>query len=205
MNQTKHSLTKLLALALTLTMLFSLTACESKKYSKATQAAPIGKHHVEIEVENYGVIKVELDGDAAPITVQNFLDLANAGYFNGSTFHRIIKGFVAQGGRAPANWTGEQARSIIGEFTANSQTNSLKHKRGTISMARQQYDYNSASSEFFICHQDCPSLDGQYAAFGQVTEGMDVVDKMVEVPVTDDNGTVPAEYQPVIKEVRVID
>ena len=181
-------------------LLFTCAGCSSKKYTKETY----GKHHVEIEVENYGVIKLELDADNAPVTVQNFLDLANAGFYNGSPFHRIIKGFVVQGGQAPEGWTGIQPHNILGEFTANGQNNPIKHKRGTISMARVSGMNNSASSEFFICHQDASNLDGQYAAFGVVTEGMDVVDKLAEIP-SGENGAVEKENQVKIKEVRVID
>ena len=180
--------------------LLMLPSCKSTRYEKKQG----GIHHVEIEVEGYGVIKVELDGDKAPVTTQNFIDLAKSGYYNGSTFHRIIKGFVVQGGIAPSSWTGAQAHNIIGEFPANGQANSIKHVRGTISMARLPDNYNSASSQFFICHQDATHLDGQYAAFGHVTEGMDVVDKLAEVP-SGDNGAVEEADQPVIKEIRVID
>ena len=121
------------------------------------------------------------------------------------TFHRVIKGFMIQGGSAPSTWTGKQPNTIIGEFSANGvTTNSLKHLRGTISMARTSDSYNSATSQFFICHQDRPDLDGNYAAFGQVTEGMDIVDKIVEIPYGE-NGAVEEKDRPVIKEIRVID
>lgn len=181
-------------------ILMAASGCSSKKYTRNAY----GKHHVEIEVEGYGVIKLELDADNAPVTVQNFLDLANAGFYNGSPFHRIIKGFVVQGGQAPEGWTGAQPHNILGEFSANGQNNPIKHKRGTISMARVSGMNNSASSEFFICHQDASNLDGQYAAFGVVTEGMDVVDKLAEIP-SGENGAVAKEDQVKIKEVRVID
>lgn len=203
MQHLKQSLSRILIITTALSLLFAMTACKSKSYNKAAQ--PIGKHHVEIEVEDYGVIKLELDGDVAPISVQNFMDLANSGFYNGSPFHRIIKGFMAQGGGAPANWTGAQPKTITGEFSVNGINNTIKHTRGTISMARTNAGYNTGSSQFFICHQDCPSLDGSYAAFGHVTEGMEIIDQMVEVPVEDDNGTVAPENQPIIKEVRVID
>ena len=111
---------------------------------------------------------------------------------------------MVQGGRAPANWTGEQPMNIIGEFSANGQTNPIKHTRGTISMARTANNMNSASTEFFIMHQDNSGLDGQYAAFGHVTEGIEIIDQLAEVP-SGDNGAVEAEDQPVIKEIRVID
>ena len=111
---------------------------------------------------------------------------------------------MVQGGRAPADWTGEMPKNIVGEFSANRQSNPIKHTRGTISMARTSDNYNSASSEFFICQVDYPSLDGQYAAFGHVTEGIEIIDKMAEVPYGD-NGAVEPQDQPVIKEIRVID
>ncbi|MBO4475078.1 MAG: peptidylprolyl isomerase [Clostridiales bacterium] len=183
-----------------LILVFALPSCSSTKYEKKQ----IGIHHVEIEVEGYGVIKLELDGNNAPNTVENFLNLAKSGFYNGSTFHRIIKDFMVQGGRAPANWTGEQPMNIIGEFSANGQTNPIKHTRGTISMARTANNMNSASTEFFIMHQDNSGLDGQYAAFGHVTEGIEIIDQLAEVP-SGDNGAVEAEDQPVIKEIRVID
>lgn len=164
-----------------------------------------GKHHVEIKVKKYGTISVELDADVAPITVTNFVNLAKDGFYDGLTFHRIISGFMIQGGDPLGNGTGGSDQNIKGEFSANGVENNLKHVRGTISMARSQ-DNDSASSQFFIMHEDAESLDGQYAAFGTVTDGMDIVDKICEdTPVTDDNGTVEAEDQPVIKSIKVID
>ncbi|MBO4927613.1 MAG: peptidylprolyl isomerase [Clostridiales bacterium] len=198
---TNHKALRVISALLILSLLTAFCGCSSKTYTKKTGE----KHHVEIEVENYGIIKLELDSDSAPVTVDNFLTLARSGYFDGSTFHRIIKGFVVQGGRAPESWTGEPAKTIVGEFSANGFSNPIKHKRGTISMARLSNDNNSASSEFFICHQDASNLDGQYAAFGQVTDGMAIIDQLVEVPVQDSNGTVDPADQPKIKAVRVID
>lgn len=164
-----------------------------------------GKHHVEIEIENYGTIKLELDADAAPITVTNFIDLANSGFYDGLTFHRIINGFMMQGGDSTGKKS-EQPNDIKGEFANNGIENSIKHTRGTISMARISGMPDSASSQFFIMHQDSDFLDGDYAAFGHVTEGIEIVDKIcTEAPVTDNNGSVPEESQPVIKTVKVID
>lgn len=164
-----------------------------------------GKHHVEIEIENYGTIKLELDADAAPITVTNFIDLANSGFYDGLTFHRIINGFMMQGGDSTGKKS-EQPNDIKGEFANNGIENSIKHTRGTISMARISVMPDSASSQFFIMHQDSDFLDGDYAAFGHVTEGIEIVDKIcTEAPVTDNNGSVPEESQPVIKTVKVID
>ncbi len=177
-----------------------LPSCAKTKYEKKVYP----NHHVEIVVEDYGVIKVELLTNEAPTTVNNFVALAESGFYNGSTFHRIIKNFMVQGGMAPADWTGDTPKSITGEFSANGIVNNIKHTRGTISMARAGNDMNSATSQFFICQVDYPSLDGQYAAFGHVTEGMEVVDAMAEVPYGD-NGAVAPENQPVIKEILVID
>lgn len=164
-----------------------------------------GKHHVEITVKDYGTVKVELDADAAPITVTNFLKLAKDGFYDGLTFHRIISGFMIQGGDPLGNGTGGSEETIKGEFSENGVENELSHIRGAISMARARA-YDSASSQFFIVHEDSVFLDGQYACFGYVTDGMDVVDAICDaVPVTDGNGTVAAENQPVIESVKVID
>jgi peptidyl-prolyl cis-trans isomerase B (cyclophilin B) len=174
------------------------TGCSSKsKYLS-------GKHHIEIDVKDYGIIKCELDADVAPITVTNFIDLANSGFYNGLTFHRIINGFMIQGGDPKGNGTGGSSSTIKGEFSKNGVKNNISHVRGTISMARSN-DYNSASSQFFIMQKDNTSLDGLYAAFGSVTEGMDIVDKIAKVKVEDDNGTVLKENQPVLNSITVID
>ena len=165
----------------------------------------MGTHHAEIDIQDYGTITVELDGDAAPITVQNFMDLANDGFYDGLTFHRIIAGFMMQGGDPNGNGTGGSENTIKGEFSSNGVENTLSHTRGAISMARSQ-NPDSASSQFFICHADSAFLDGQYACFGYVTEGMDVVDDVCEAAQpTDGNGTIPADQQPVITAIRVID
>lgn len=166
---------------------------------------PSGMHHVEITVKDYGTISVELNGDVAPITVENFLKLSGDGFYDGLTFHRIISGFMIQGGDPLGNGTGGSDQDIKGEFSANGVENSLSHTRGAISMARSQL-MDSASSQFFIVHDDSTYLDGQYACFGYVTEGMEVVDAICEAtPVTDRNGTVTAENQPVIESIKVID
>jgi peptidyl-prolyl cis-trans isomerase B (cyclophilin B) len=165
-----------------------------------------GKHHVEIEVQDYGTIALELDANVAPISVTNFIELAKSGFYDGLTFHRIIEGFMIQGGDPKGNGTGGSENPIKGEFEANGVKNSISHKRGVISMARRSNDYNSASSQFFIMHRDNDTLDGGYAAFGHVTSGMEVVDAIAEnTPVLDKNGTVARENQPVIVTVRVID
>ena len=165
-----------------------------------------GKHHVEIEVQDYGTIALELDANVAPISVTNFIELAKSGFYDGLTFHRIIEGFMIQGGDPKGNGTGGSENPIKGEFEANGVKNTISHKRGVISMARRSNDYNSASSQFFIMHKDKDYLDGAYAAFGHVTSGMEVVDAIAEnTPVLDDNGTVAKKNQPVITAIRVID
>lgn len=164
-----------------------------------------GTHHATIEVEGYGAIKLELDADVAPVTVANFAKLAGEGFYDGLTFHRIIEGFMVQGGDPNGNGTGGSDEKIVGEFSDNGHPNSISHVRGTISMARSQA-YNSASSQFFIMQADAPSLDGQYAAFGHVTEGMDVVDAMCEAArPTDNNGTIAAADQPRIASAKMDD
>lgn len=173
---------------------------------KDEEPASGGKHHVEIDVKDYGTITLELDADAAPITVENFLKLANEGFYNGLTFHRIMSGFMMQGGDPEGTGFGGSDETIKGEFSANGVNNPLSHTRGAISMARNGLSMDSASSQFFIVHQDSTFLDGQYACFGYVTDGMDVVDAICrDAKPTDDNGTIPAAEQPVITEVRVID
>ena len=137
---------------------------------------------VVIEMENGALIKLELDREAAPVTVDNFLKLVGEGFYDGLTFHRIIPGFMIQGGDPQGNGMGGAKEKIRGEFAANGHKNDLKHTRGVISMARA-YDPNSASSQFFIMHADAPHLDGQYAAFGKVVSGMETVDEIASVPV----------------------
>ena len=136
---------------------------------------------VIIEMENGGVIKLELYSEAAPITVKNFEALVKDGFYDGLTFHRIIPGFMIQGGDPQGNGMGGAKNKIKGEFRANGWANPIKHNRGVISMARA-FDPNSASSQFFIMHANAPHLDGQYAAFGKVIEGMDVVDEIASIP-----------------------
>lgn len=168
-------------------------------------AEPIGIHHAEIEIADYGTIKLELDGDTAPITVQNFMDLANAGFYDGLTFHRIMDGFMIQGGDPNGDGTGGSDKNIKGEFAMNGVENNISHVKGVISMARAQ-DPDSGSSQFFITVDDASFLDGQYAAFGHVTEGQEVADKIAaDAEPLDDNGTVAPEAQPVITAVRITD
>lgn len=200
---------KILSALLALTLCAGLCACGGEKTDgdgeTSSEVAKYGIHHAVITVENYGEIKLELDGDTAPITVKNFVELAKSGFYDGLTFHRIISGFMIQGGDPEGDGTGGSDKTIKGEFSANGVENNISHKRGVISMARAT-PYDSASSQFFIMHKDGTHLDGQYAAFGHVTEGMEVVDKIAEnTPVTDNNGTVLRENQPIIKSVVITD
>jgi len=157
--------------------------------------------NVEMSVKDYGVIRLKLDHTQAPITVENFVSLVEEGFYDGLTFHRIIEGFMIQGGDPKGNGTGGSDETIKGEFSYNYVNNTISHKRGVISMARSQ-DYNSASSQFFICHADATYLDGQYAAFGQVTEGLEVVDKIATVETNSSDR--PLENV-VIEYIKVID
>lgn len=164
-----------------------------------------GLHHVEIEIEDYGTISLELDADTAPVSVTNFIQLADDGFYDGLTFHRIIEGFMMQGGDPNGDGTGGSDRNIKGEFANNGVENDISHVRGVISMARAM-DPDSASSQFFIVHQDSTFLDGDYAAFGHVTEGIEVVDEIcTSAQPTDGNGSIAPEAQPVIKTIKVID
>ena len=157
-------------------------------------------YYADIKVKGYGTITVALDSEAAPITVENFVTLARSGYYDGTTFHRIMEGFMAQGGAGDGS-----AAKIKGEFSSNGWDNPLKHTRGAISMARAN-DKNSANSQFFICQttEKCTHLDGEYAVFGYVTKGLRVLDKICSKSnPTDNNGTIPASEQPVIVSVTI--
>ena len=156
-------------------------------------------YYADIEIKDYGKITVQLDQSAAPITAANFVMLAQKGFYTDLTFHRIIEGFMMQGG-APK---GVEAEPIVGEFTENGYNNPLKHERGVISMARTN-DMNSASSQFFIMQQTKTHLDGKYAAFGKVISGMDVVDAICTAAnPTDNNGSIAAADQPVITSITI--
>ena len=216
---------RLLSLTLVLLLALVLTACGTSGTETSAQegaepaassdaggeeageTAGVGIHHVTIDVQDYGVITLELDGDTAPITVQNFLNLAESGFYDGLTFHRIMDGFMIQGGDPQGNGFGGSDQSIKGEFEANGVPNAISHTRGTISMARSPAP-DSASSQFFIVQQDSVFLDGDYAAFGHVTDGMDVVDAIcrnVAPLAQDNNGTIAPEDQPVIASIQVVD
>ncbi len=185
--------------------------CKKKDENSATEAsskistddvANLGNTAV-IDVKDYGKITVELKPDIAPITVGNFKKLVSEHFYDGLTFHRIMEGFMIQGGDPLGNGTGGSDETIVGEFSQNGFENTLSHTRGVISMARSN-DPNSASSQFFIVHEDSTFLDGQYASFGVVTDGMDVVDKIAkDAKPTDSNGTITASEQPVINSITL--
>ncbi len=225
----KHSLCRLAALSAALLLALAFCACalsapqteqaeplaapETTESTESTQTnntedeivikqAPIAT----IEMENGGVIKIELDYSAAPNTVKNFIALSNSGFYDGVIFHRVIEGFMIQGGDPDGTGTGGPGYRIKGEFSNNNVKNDIKHERGVISMARQgnpyfpASTYNTAGSQFFIMHADAPSLDKDYAAFGHVVEGMDVVD---EIATTETDGSDrPVENQ-TIRSIRV--
>ena len=196
---------KFLCMICAFCMLLSLAACGGEKAPEPSEnnaAAVQGeKETAVITVKDYGTIEVELDRAAAPVTVENFVKLVNEGFYDGLTFHRIIKGFMIQGGDPLGNGTGGSDECIKGEFSENGVDNPISHTRGTISMARAN-DPDSASSQFFIVHEDSLFLDGSYAGFGRVTEGIEVVDAICDsVKAEDGNGTVAAENQPVIESI----
>lgn len=193
---------KIISLLLVFVLSFSLVACaktdadvEDKSENSSVSENPVA----EIKVKDYGTIKVELYYDVAPNTVKNFISLANSGFYNGLIFHRVIENFMIQGGDPDGIGTGGPDYSIKGEFALNGFENNLSHVRGVISMARSS-DYNSAGSQFFICHADSTYLDGQYAAFGKVIKGMDVVDSIASV----DTDSYDKPYQNVTIESIVI-
>ena len=160
-------------------------------------------YYADIDVKDYGTITVALDAEHAPKTVENFVSLAKSGFYDGLTFHRIISGFMIQGGDPNGDGTGGSDQTITGEFSGNGFDNPLSHTRGAISMARSS-EYDSASSQFFIVHEDSTFLDGEYAVFGYVTEGMDIVDAICnDADPTDSNGTIPAADQPVITSITI--
>lgn len=162
-------------------------------------------YYADIEIEGYGTITLQLDRKTAPITVDNFVKLAESGFYDGLSFHRIIDGFMIQGGDPLANGYGGSDEEIFGEFASNGYLkNNISHLRGTVSMARNGQDNNSASSQFFIVHKDSTHLDGDYAAFGWVISGMEIVDKICEdADPVNDNGAILRDEQPVMKKVTI--
>ena len=210
---------KTLAVLAAVLVLAGLTACGSGKAAveeketaveettaavKETSAVTPEGEYADIKIRDYGTITIKLDHDAAPETVDNFLRLAASGFYDGLTFHRIIKGFMMQGGDPTGTGSGGLDTKIKGEFSDNGWDNPISHVAGTISMARSGSDFNSASCQFFIVHEDSTFLDGQYAGFGSVTEGMDVVNKICEdAKPVDGNGMIPAESQPVIESITI--
>ncbi|MBO5286720.1 MAG: peptidylprolyl isomerase [Clostridia bacterium] len=190
---------RIIALSLLLVLcLGMMVSCEKSPYPNRAYT-----HTATIEIKDYGKITLALDGNTAPITVNNFVTLANSGFYDGLTLHRIIEGFMMQGGDPNANGTGGSENKIKGEFYLNGVMNDISHKRGVISMARSD-DFDSASSQFFIVHEDSTHLDYQYAAFGWVIKGMSVVDKICEsAEPIDRNGTILKSEQPVITKITV--
>ena len=194
-------------LLIAMTLLF-FTGCSSKESASSDTYTPPALesetiYYADIDIADYGLITIKLDQSSAPVTCANFVELAESGFYDGLTFHRIIKDFMMQGGDPSGNGTGGSDNHIVGEFSSNGYENNLSHKRGVISMARSQAP-DSARSQFFICHADSEFLDGDYAAFGEVIEGLDVVDTVCEnAKPTDNNGTIPAEDQPVITSVKI--
>ncbi|MBQ5952481.1 MAG: peptidylprolyl isomerase [Lachnospiraceae bacterium] len=191
---------KLFAILTALLLALSASACGKS----STPQPGVKLRHAEITVKNYGTIKLELDAGTAPITVANFIDLAQKGFYDGLTFHRIMNGFMIQGG-APNASSKIKPKTIKGEFSANGVENPIKHVEGVISMARAN-DKNSASSQFFIMVGTAPHLDGNYAAFGHVTEGLEIVKQIAaDARPIDNNGTIPAAQQPVIEKIVITD
>ena len=180
------------------------SAAAGSSQETASQAAEVAEAVVaDIDIADYGRITVALDPAAAPLTVENFVSLAESGFYDGLTFHRIMEGFMMQGGDPDGNGSGGSGKNIKGEFSSNGVDNPLSHTRGAVSMARASSP-DSASSQFFIVHEDSTFLDGDYAVFGYVTEGMDVVDRVcADAEPVDDNGTILPEDQPVITSVTI--
>lgn len=202
MKKNKISASKILLTLVLLGISVLLYACSGSDSGEDVVDGDYGETvMVQIEMENGGIIKLELYPEAAPITVENFLSLVNEGFYDGLIFHRVIEDFMIQGGDPEGTGRGGSDKKIKGEFSANGVNNPIKHERGVISMARSRAN-DSASSQFFICHQDAPHLDGSYAAFGKVIEGMEVVDEIASVE-TDRNDR-PIE-DVVIKSITVVE
>lgn len=204
----------LVSLLSLLLLLFAGCSSPAKDSTEPSPAKPVpvssvisteGAIKIQIDVTGYGLIGAELYPKVAPKTVANFTKLISEGFYNGLTFHRIINGFMIQGGDPLGNGHGNSSATIPGEFSNNGFPNSLSHTRGVLSMARGETDMNSASSQFFIVQQDSTFLDGDYASFGIITSGMAIVDSIsANIPVEDDNGTVLPSNQPIIKSIVII-
>ena len=201
----------IITLCLPLLVLGFTTGCSSENTEASEQQPSVlspdlseGAIQATITMEDGGVITLELYPDIAPESVRNFVHLAKQGYYDGLSFHRIISGFMIQGGCPDGTGGGNPGWSIKGEFASNGFENNLKHDRGVLSMARlgDPY-YDSAGSQFFIMHANTPFLDGNYAAFGKVIDGMDVVDAIAATPVTDNNGSVASANRPVISSITI--
>ena len=190
---------KILLVIFTFVMVLTFTACNAKKDKFSN------KIYANIEVKNYGTIELELYPDVAPETVSNFVDLVEYGLYDNTTFHRIVSGFMIQGGDPTGTGRGGTNHTIKGEFLANGFDNALSHTRGVISMARNDSNYDSASAQFFITHVDRKDLDGHYAAFGKVINGIEVIDNICEnTKVENNNGTVLKENQPIITKIYIV-
>ena len=220
----KNKMKKVFVIVMAAAMVFAITACGSgNETTGGTDGTGSGSsadannsgtytpelldeektYYADIDIADYGQITVKLNQAEAPVTCANFVALAEDGFYDGLTFHRIMADFMMQGGDPEGTGMGGSENNIVGEFTQNGYENNITHKRGVISMARAN-DPNSASSQFFICHADSEFLDGAYAAFGEVTEGLDVVDAVCETAQpTDNNGTIPADEQPVMTSVKI--
>ena len=206
----KKRIFTLCILCLFCTLLFA--ACKNKKEEPTdnpyfnSENYLSGKHYVQINMRDYyGSIILELDADVAPATVTNFINLVKGSFYNGLTFHRVVNGFMMQGGDPEGTGLGGSEYNIPGEFAVNGHENSISHVRGTISMAREEKDYDSASSQFFILQEDATGLDGSYAAFGKVLYGMELVDSICSETIVENDGeTVLPENQPVIDKMLIL-
>ena len=202
---------KIFILLLSLMLIFTfMTACggdqatdqEDSGDAPTSDGELVAPRIVKMTIKDYGTITLELDPNEAPETVRNFCDLAASGFYDGLKFHRIIDGFMIQGGGNEE----VELEPIVGEFASNGYNNTISHKEGVISMARFPSDPNSATSQFCITVADDSFLDGDYAAFGYVTEGLDICKKIAsDAKPIDDNGTIPEEEQPIIESVEVVD
>ena len=197
-----------LCVAVVAGVVIGVSACREKENDRSdivvtyVEADPNLVYYADIVIKNYGTITVQLDQEAAPKTVSNFISLAQSGFYDGLTFHRIKAGFMMQGGDPNGDGTGGADQKLEGEFSANGYENPISHTRGVISMARSS-EYNSASSQFFIMHADYTGLDGEYAAFGHVISGMDVVDAVCEDANPGYNYAIDPDEQPVIKSITI--